>query len=178
MAGIVIFIALAAQAAADSAASGAGTITVAVAPDTPVSPSEAALLAEGVGEALSGASFLVLPGQGVGRYTARVSLTRSAQGPVTAPGSAIASSAGVANLGAGLRVTLPTNKQQIHELMVSTLTLSLVSRKDGRVIWTGKALTAQVEGTRADAPGELGRRLTQALMTRYPQPAPETLSVP
>ncbi|MGQ7407497.1 hypothetical protein ACTGWE_11800, partial [Streptococcus suis] len=99
----------------DTAPTGSGTITVAVAQDSGLATPVAQALAEGVGDALAERAFLVLPGQGVGRYTAIVTLQRRAQGSVAAPGSSVASTdTGVGNWGASARVTLPTRKEGIH----------------------------------------------------------------
>lgn len=179
MAGAMAWMALALLAQADVAPRGAGTITVAVSPDSGLPGPAAAALAEGVGDALTERQFLILPGRDVGRYTAIVTLERHEQGSVTAPGSAVAAtSGGLGNWGASARVTLPTRKQGVHALIMTTMTLSIVSRSDGRRLWTGSALTAQVDGSAADAPAALGRSLGRALMSRYPEPVDGTVSVP
>lgn len=151
-----------------------GTVTIAVRPDD----DGAQAFAEAVGASLSAADFLVLPPIGPSRYRARVTIDREDRGVVAAPATVAGPDMGIANWGAGVRITLPTRKQDLRALVVTRLTLTLVDARDDRTLWTGTAVTTQVAGTAGDDPRVLGGKLAGALVTRMPAILDGALSVP
>lgn len=165
---------LAEAAAATAAPLPKGTVTIAVRPDG----GGAQAFADAVGRSLSDADFLVLPPAGPSRYRARVTINREERGVVAAPAPVAGPDMGVANWGAGVRITLPTRKQDLRALVVTRLTLTLVDARDDRTLWTGTAVTTQVAGTAADDPRALGKKLADALVVRMPAVLDGALSVP
>ncbi len=134
---------------------------------------------EAVERALIDANFIVLPGAaGQARYIARIAVSRRAQGEVAADGQEAGAATQVGNWGAGLRVTLPSSKSQLRALVMTELTIELVSRAEGRVVWRGSALTAQADGTPGDAPGAVAAKLAGAVMRGFPAVREGAVSVP
>jgi hypothetical protein len=84
----------------------------------------------------------------------------------------------VGNWGAGLRVTLPSSKSQLRTLVMTELTIELVSRAEGRVVWRGSALTAQADGTPGDAPRAVAAKLAGAVIRGFPEVREGAVSVP
>lgn len=137
------------------------------------------VFAEAVERALIDANFIVLPGAaGQARYIARIAVSRRAQGEVAADGQEAGAATQVGNWGAGLRVTLPSSKSQLRALVITELTIELVSRAEGRVVWRGSALTAQADGTSGDAPGAVAAKLAGAVMRGFPEVREGAVSVP
>ena len=134
---------------------------------------------EAVERALIDANFIALPGAaGQARYIARIAVSRRAQGEVAADGQEAGAATQVGNWGAGLRVTLPSSKSQLRALVMTELTIELVSRAEGRVVWRGSALTAQADGTPGDAPGAVAAKLAGAVMRGFPEVREGAVSVP
>ena len=137
------------------------------------------VFAEAVERALIDANFIALPGAaGQARYIARIAVSRRAQGEVAADGQEAGAATQVGNWGAGLRVTLPSSKSQLRALVMTELTIELVSRAEGRVVWRGSALTAQADGTPGDAPGAVAAKLAGAVMRGFPEVREGAVSVP
>lgn len=134
-----------------------------------------ALYAEAVSNALTDVHFLVLPGEGHGRYITRVTVSQEARGSVTARGP---SGGGAQVVGGRLGVSLPTSNTQLSGLIITRLDLNIASRETGKTVWTGSASTAQVEGTRAGAPAAVAKKLAESLLKRFPQQIEGPISVP
>lgn len=154
--------------------------TVTVEPMAEAGPAEVrTVFAEAVERALIDANFIALPGAaGQARYIARIAVSRRAQGEVAADGQEAGAATQVGNWGAGLRVTLPSSKSQLRALVITELTIELVSRAEGRVVWRGSALTAQADGTPGDAPGAVAAKLAGAVMREFPEVREGAVSVP
>ena len=156
-----------------------GTVTVAVVEDGNADEApDAATFAEVVGHAFNAADFLVLPAAGASRYRARVAIAHEARGLVDAPAQTRGADVGVANWGAGVSIALPTRKQNLQALIVTRMTITLSDWRDGRVLWTGSAVTAQVGGTPGNAPAVVGAKLADALVARIPAVLDGPLSIP
>lgn len=133
------------------------------------------VFANAVSEALSDARFLVLPGEGHGRYIAHVTVTRQARGTVAAE----TKSGGDVTAASGrLGVSLPATKTQLAGLVVTRLEVRLVLRETGEAVWSGSASTAQIEGTAAGAPAAVAAKLAEAVVRRFPQATDGAISVP
>jgi len=152
-----------------------GTVEVQVVDEQHQTPKQDALFAAAVGDALTDANFLILPGEGHSRYIARVTASEEARGTVTTA----AKSGGDINAGAGrIGVSLPGAKTQLSGLVVTRLDVQLVLRDSGQVVWSGRASTAQVRGTAAGAPQAVAEKLANAIIRRFPQPMEGPISVP
>ncbi|PVE59668.1 hypothetical protein DC429_04560 [Arthrobacter sp. TPD3018] len=151
-----------------------GTVTVAIRADD----DEVAAFTETVASSLSAADFLVLPPAGPSRYQARVTIDRDVRGLVTAPAPVAGPDVSVGNWGTGVRISLPTRKQDLRPLVVTRMTLTLVDVRSDRTLWTGTAVTTQVGGTAADDPHALGTKLADALVVRMPALLDGALSIP
>lgn len=137
------------------------------------------VFAEAVERALIDANFIALPGAaGQARYIARIAVSRRAQGEVAADAPVAGTATQVGNWGAGKTVTLPSAKSQLRALVITELTIELVSRAEGRVVWRGSALTAQADGTPGDAPGAVAAKLAGAVMRGFPEVREGAVSVP
>ncbi len=150
-----------------------GTVTVEAVADANTPAVVRQAFADAVEQALLDARFTALPPQARGRYIARVGVTRAERGAVASNGRESG-----ASWGGGLSVALPSDKRQLRGLIVTTLTVELVSRADGTVVWRGSALTAQASGTRADVPATLAAKLAPAIIRAFPQTLAEPLSIP
>lgn len=155
-----------------------GTVTVEAMGDEATPAAVRQTFADAVEQALLDARFTALPPQARGRYIARVGVTRAERGAVASNGREPGASGGLGNWGGGVSVALPSDKRQLRGLIVTTLTVELVSRADGTVVWRGSALTAQAAGTRADVPATLAAKLAPAIIRAFPQPLAEPLSIP
>ncbi|HVJ00041.1 MAG TPA: hypothetical protein VM657_13335 [Sphingomonas sp.] len=151
-----------------------GTITVALPDDSP--PSHA--FAEAIERALPAAGFLVLPAPSKSRYVARFTVERHARGLAAADTPETASSVETGNWTARLRATLPSDKTGIHGLVVTELRIDILPRDAAWPVWSGSAMTVQVETTPDDAPAALARKLAEPLIRRFPAPARGPISVP
>jgi len=155
-----------------------GTVTVApLAADQ--GPAEVRnVVAAQVERALSDAGFLALPAGGRGRYTARVTITRTPRGAVTSNARERRADPVVGNWGAGLSVTMPSGKRQLRGLIVTELRLELIRRGETAPAWTARAATAQAEGTAADDPSPLAATLAAAALRQFPAQSDAAISVP
>lgn len=156
-----------------------GTVTVEPLPEDAGPDAVRAVFAEAVERALIDANFIALPGAGgQARYIARIAVSRRAQGEVAADAPVAGTATQVGNWGAGMTVTLPSAKSQLRALVITELTIELVSRAEGRVVWRGSALTAQADGTPDDAPGAVAAKLAGAVMRGFPEVREGAVSVP
>lgn len=151
-----------------------GTVTIAVRADE----DEGTAFTEAVGTSLSAADFLVLPPAGPSRYRARVLIERDGRGIVAAPVAVRGPDVSLGNWGSGVRIALPTRKQDLRPLMVTRMTLTLVDARTDRPVWSGTAVTTQVAGTPADESHALGEKLAGALVARMPALLDGPLSIP
>ncbi len=174
-----ILLAAAPQAAqAEPAPLRPGTVAIEPVADSAIPASARQTFADAVERALSDARFMALPATSRSRYIARVKVTRTARGAVTAKGKAPGPGAAMGNWGGAIAVTLPSNKQQLRGLIVTELEVELVLREGMQPVWRGRALTAQAEGTQADAPATLASKLASAAVRGFPAQQPEALSIP
>ncbi len=153
-----------------------GTVTVEPAPDDATPAAVQRAFVEAVEQALLDARFTALPPQARGRYIARISVKRAARGAVASNGREPGAVASAGNWAIG--VTLPSDKRQLRGLIVTELTVELVNRADMKPVWSGSALTAQAEGTRADVPSTLAAKLAPAVIRSFPSNLAEPVSVP
>ena len=156
-----------------------GTVTVEPMAEDAGPAEVRAVFAEAVERALIDANFIALPGAaGQARYIARIAVSRRAQGEVAADAPVAGTATQVGNWGAGMTVTLPSAKSQLRALLITELTIELVSRAEGRMVWRGSALTAQADGTPGDAPGAVAAKLAGAVMQGFPEVREGAVSVP
>jgi len=155
-----------------------GTVTVEAAADDATPAAIRAGFAEAVEQALLDARFIALPVQARGRYIARFSIARAERGAVASDGPEQGARGSVGNWGGAFGVTLPSDKRQLRGLIVTQLTVELVARTDMQAVWRGSALTAQAEGTKADAPAALAAKLAPAIVRAFPASLAVPVSVP
>ena len=155
-----------------------GTVAIESAADPAIPASARQTFADAVERALSDARFTALPATSRSRYIARVKVTRTARGAVTSKAKTPAPAAAVGNWGAAIGVSMPSNKQALRGLIVTELQVELVLRDGMKPVWSGRALTAQAEGTGADAPATLAPKLANAAVRGFPAQQPEPLSIP
>lgn len=155
-----------------------GTVSVLPLDTDQGTPQVRRAILEQVERALLEADFMTMPPGGQGLYTARVSVTRTPRGAVAANGREARANPLLGNWGAGLNVTMPSGKTQLRGLIVTELTIELTRRGDTAPSWTGRAATAQAEGTNADSPAELGAKLASAALRQFPAQASTAISVP
>ncbi|TPG41116.1 hypothetical protein EAH79_08345 [Sphingomonas koreensis] len=172
---------LAAQAAAGNSATTdwtPGTIDVELAPQPDEAGAADQAFADAVSSALAAANFMPLPGHGHGRYVADVTVTRRAGGAVTSDADEPPATADAGDWTVRLGVTLPSRKTQLHGLIVTQLDVHIRLRGADRPIWSGSAMTAQVDGTRAGAPAAVAGKLADALIPQFPNTIEGTIAVP
>lgn len=155
-----------------------GTVAIEPMADPTIPAAARQTFADAVERALSDARFMALPATSRSRYIARVKVTRTARGAVTSNAKEPGAGAAVGNWGGAVAVTLPSNKQQLRGLIVTELEVELVLRDGMQSVWRGRALTAQAEGTRADAPATLAPKLAGAAVRSFPVQQSEALSIP
>ncbi|MGK6320850.1 hypothetical protein [Sphingomonas sp. DT-204] len=140
------------------------------------------VFADAVEQALIDKGFTALPGAGHGRYVASVTVTRAARGAVTSDAPVDGASATSGGLGRGvgatLGVTLPSNTSRVGSLMSTELQVRISRRGETKPAWEGRAVTAQVGGTRNDAPATVAPKLAQALFRNFPGETNLSVSVP
>lgn len=170
--------AAASQAQAGPEALRPGTVAIEPGSDPAIPASAKQVFADAVERALSDARFTALPATSRSRYIARVKVTRTARGAVTSKAKEPGPAAAVGNWGAAIGVTMPSNKQQLRGLIVTELEVELVLRDGMQPVWRGRAVTAQAEGTRADAPAALAPKLAGAAVRSFPAEQPEPISIP
>lgn len=150
-----------------------GTVSIETVDAQPPQPALEGVFAQAVGEALTDAQFLILPGQGHGRYIARVAVSQQARGTVASRGKN-----GGPVVGGGVASVSLGRTSQFSGLVVTRLDVSLVERSDGHVAWSGSASTAQVTGTPAGATPAVAAKLAKAVIGRFPQRMDEPIAVP
>ncbi|WP_343517765.1 hypothetical protein [Sphingomonas sp.] len=134
--------------------------------------------ADAVERALMDASFTALPVTSRSRYVARIKLTRTARGAVTSNAKEEGVATAVGNWGVAVGMMLPSDKRQLRGLMVTELEVEIVLREGMQRVWSGRAVTAQAEGTKADAPAALAAKLAPAVIRRFPAQSDEAISIP
>lgn len=153
-----------------------GTVTIGPAKPATLPPETLRVFDEAVQRAMLRARFTPLPGEGHGRYIATVAVTRTSRGVVS---SAIpASSAPLATLTGSVTLTLPPGGDRLSDLVVTELNVVLSRRSDARVLWSGRAVTARVTGTRAGAVDLVAQTLADAVLARFPYQAEGAISIP
>ena len=153
-----------------------GTVTVEASDGTPETNQ---VFSEAVQAASTRASFTPLPAPSHSRYIARIFVTRKERGLVASGIKEKATpAAGVANWGLGFGLRLPRRDDQLHGLIVTELTVTLLTRSDAHPVWSGSALTAQVDGTRAGAPDVIAAKLAEAVFDQFPRRTDAPVSVP
>jgi hypothetical protein len=162
---------------------GRGTVTVTLRDADPVrdaagEPVDDDPFVQATRNALSNADFVVLPAGDHGRYVATVVVTRQQRGVVTANGVEDKPSADVGNWGGGVRVTLPSRKTGLHGLVVTEMHIEMRRRSDQGLVWSGSALTAQVDGTSAGSPRAVGTKLANRIVAQFPVTVNGPISVP
>jgi len=152
-----------------------GTVTVALADRRAVPPDVGRVFADAVERALLDADFTALPAPSHSRYVAEVTVTQDARGSVAAEGE----SPGNARFGDGrFRLPLPSNKSQLHGLVVTRLTVRILLRGTGQAVWSGSAVTAAVQGTSDAAPATVAAKLADVLIRRFPARLDAPITVP
>ncbi|TXC70475.1 DUF4136 domain-containing protein [Sphingomonas ginsenosidivorax] len=179
---IVSIVAVLMQAAPVADRPGRGTVTVTLRDADPVRDAAGDAVddpfVQATRNALSNADFVVLPAGDHGRYVATVVVTRQQRGVVTANGVEDKSSADVGNWGGGVRVTLPSRKTSLHGLVVTEMHIEMRRRSDQGLVWSGSALTAQVDGTSAGSPRAVGTKLANRIVAQFPVTVNGPISVP
>ena len=155
-----------------------GTITVVASGTQTVTDPMVATFVGAVSHAVLQTGFVPLPDTGHSRYVAKVEVSQTSRGVVTATGNGPGSAPSVNHQGSGLSLSLPSGKRQLHGLVVTRLAVIVTLRSDSQIIWSGTATTARVDGTQAGAPAAVAAALSDALFARFPQPLPGPLSVP
>jgi hypothetical protein len=151
-----------------------GTISVEIAADQAIPGDLGERMDDAVQRELLDAEFTALPRPGASRYVAAVTIRRDARGAVTVDGR----EAGP-QIGAGaLSVQLPSQKREMHGLTLTELSVTIRRRDDPVILWAGSAMTAQVEGSRNDAPSVLAPKLVRALFRDFPTQPEGPISVP
>ncbi|MGN6278544.1 MAG: hypothetical protein ACTHM8_07460 [Sphingomonas sp.] len=150
-----------------------GTVTVEVIDTQKQHPALDHMVAETVGDALTDANFLILPGEGHGRYIARVTVSQEARGTV-----ATKSGGGGAVFGGTSASVSLGHSAHLSGLVVTRLDLDLVARESGATVWHGSGSTAQVEDSAAGAPAAIVKKLAKAVIGRFPQRMDEPIAVP
>lgn len=173
MIGAAMMAAAVQQPASDRATLTPGTVSVEMIDKQHRQPALDAAFAQAVGDALTDAQFLILPGEGHGRYIARVTVSQQARGTVASRGRS-----GGAVVGGGVASVSLGHTSQLSGLVVTRLEISLVERSDGHVAWSGSASTAQITGSPAGATAAVATKLAKAVIGRFPQPMDEPIAVP
>ncbi len=151
-----------------------GTIAISTASTLPAETSR--VFDDAVQQALLRLSFTPLPGQGHGRYIARVEVTRTSRGVVAA--DIPSSSPPLAALNGSVSLALPPGGDRLSDLVVTELTVVISRRTDAQIVWSGRAVTARVTGTRAGAIDQVARTLADAMLASFPRQAGSAISVP
>ncbi|SDA20149.1 hypothetical protein [Sphingomonas sp. NFR15] len=154
-----------------------GTITVERDSDAAARDTDP-VFADAVQAASVQANFIPLPAPSHSRYIALIAVTRKSEGVVTSGTKGTAPAAGIANWGVGVGMRLPTRKDQLRGLVLTELKVTILLRSEKRAVWSGSAVTAQVEGTRAGTPDAVAGKLAGALFAQFPARLDAALSVP
>ena len=177
---MTIALAAAAPAAAQQAQEAPRPGTVAIEPLAKETGPAAVrqIFADAVERALMDARFTALPVTSRSRYVARMKLTRTARGAVTSKAKEEGMATAVGNWGVAVGVMLPSDKRQLRGLIVTELEVEILLRDGMQRVWSGRAVTAQAEGTKADAPATLAAKLAPAVIRRFPAQSEEAISIP
>ena len=124
--------------------------------------------ADAVRQALSDLAFTPMPTPDHGRYIADVSVTRQPRGVVL---SRVPNERAMPYVG-GVVVPLGTHKLRLQDLTMVTLTIRLIARADHHVVWSGSAVTADVNAS------DTAARLSHAALSSFPTTLTVTASVP
>lgn len=154
-----------------------GTITVERGDDAEARDADP-VFADAVRAASAQANFIPIPAPSHSRYIAIIAVTRKSEGVVTSGTSGSAPAAGIANWGVGMGMRLPTKKDQLRGLVLTELKITILLRSDKHLVWSGSAVTAQVDGTRTGAPDAVAGKLAEALFAQFPRRLDAALSVP
>jgi hypothetical protein len=136
------------------------------------------VFADAVQSAILRAQFIPLPAPSHSRYVAVFRVTRTTHGMVTSGTRGSGAGAGVTPGGFGIGVQLPKKDDRLRGLVVTELRVTILLRSDQHAVWGGTAVTAQVDGTRAGAPGAVAAKLADALIAQFPRKLDAPLSVP
>lgn len=131
-----------------------------------------------VQNALEHNDFLVLPGTEHSRYVARIDVTRKRLGLATSDGKEAKPTTRIGNWGGGAQITLPSAKREVHDLVLTTLTITIGPRNSEKAAWSGIASTAQIDGTSRGDPQNVGVKLATAILAQFPAPFRSPLTVP
>lgn len=153
-----------------------GTVTIRAAASATLPAETRQAFDDAVQRALLRARFTPLPGQDHGRYIATVEVTRASRGVVTS--DIPASSAPLASLNGSVSLALPPGGDRLSDLVATTLTVVLSRRSDGKVLWSGSAVTVRVTGTRAGAVPLVAGTLADAVLARFPAQADGPIAIP
>lgn len=154
----------------------AGTITISSVTGETASEQTLSVFDDAVQRALSASNFTLLPQQGHSRYTAKVMVSRRAQGVVAA--GRTGGGPARASLGGGFSVGLPAGGDALNDLVITELTITLVQRSDAKEVWSGSAITARVSGTTTGSVSVIAPLLAKAVMAQFPGQASSPVSIP
>jgi hypothetical protein len=176
---VLIFAAAAALVQSPVAASVVkpGTISIVAADRPTTSPAITKTFTDAVQRTLLRTAFLPLPDANHSLYVAKVEVSQTQRGVVRS-GNDRSGRPGMAAGLAGLSLTLPSGKDQLHGLIVTRLEVTVSLRRDNHVVWTGQATTVRASGTRTGEPSAVAAALSDALLRWFPRQLPGPLSVP
>lgn len=117
--------------------------------------------------ALGNANFLVLPRGTHSRYIASVEVSQQQRGSVTADGVEAKSAVNIGNWGESVRLTPPSKKMNLHNLIITRLDIKVRRRGDDQLVWSGSALTAQVAGTEVGSIAAISVKLANAVISQF-----------
>ena len=138
-----------------------------------------AAYAAAVERALLDAESLPVPTAGSTRYIARLAVTKSSHGQVASNAKDEKPEPSADTWGGGgVTVRLPSRKRQLRDLVMTELSVTILERKDQRVVWQGRAMTVQADGTAANAPATVAAKLAGAMFRQFPAPATAPITVP
>lgn len=149
-----------------------GTVSVEIVDEQHQHPALDQVFAQSVSDALTNASFLILPGDH-GRYIARVTVIQQGRGAVASRSRG--SGAIFGGTSASVSLAKPSH---LSGLVVTRLDIDLIERSDGRVVWSGGASTAQIADSAAGASASIAEKLAGAVIRRFPQKMDEPIAVP
>lgn len=155
-----------------------GTITIVAAGDQNTGDRVAAIFVDAAEHAVLRTSFLPLPNPSHSRYIATIEVSQTPRGVVATRDRASVDLPKMKYGGGGLSLTLPSNKGQLHGLILTRLTVKVSLRGDDRVVWSGQAVTIRVADTRNGEISVVAATLADALFSRFPNHMSEPISVP
>lgn len=153
-----------------------GTVVVEAPTDLP--PAEGDVFADAVTQALAGADFQPLPSPGHSRYVARFTVVRTERGAVNTRIAPDRARGAAGNWGATVAVPLASGKTSLRALVATELRIEISRRGDPAVLWSGRALTVQAEGSAGDAPAAIAPKLAHAIIGQFPAQSAEPAAVP